>query len=75
MNAKDFFLLVSSMRKAQKDYFRTRTTEALKQSKSLEKQVDAEIQRVNDIINGKHSGQMVMDFEDYDNRNKVQHRR
>lgn len=50
------------MRKAQKDYFRTRTTEALRQSKSLEKQVDAEIQRVNDIINGKHSEQMVMDF-------------
>lgn len=67
MNAKDFFHLVSSMRKAQKDYFRTRTTEALNQSKSLEKQVDAEIQRVNDIINEKHSGQMVMDFEDHDN--------
>lgn len=66
MNAKDFFYLVSSMRKAQKDYFRTRTTEALKQSKSLEKQVDAEIQRVNDIINEKHSGQMVMDFEGHE---------
>ena len=63
MNAKDFFHLVSSMRKSQKDYFRTRTTGALNQSKSLEKQVDAEIQRVNDIINEKQSGQMVMDFE------------
>lgn len=62
MNAKDFFFLVSSMRKAQKNYFRTRTTEALNQSKSLEKQVDAEIQRVNDIINEKQSGQMVMEY-------------
>lgn len=67
MNAKDFFSLVSFMRKAQRDYFRTRTTEALKQSKSLEKQVDAEIQRVNDILHGKQSGQMVMDFGDHEN--------
>lgn len=36
MNAKDFFHLVSSMRKAQRDYFRTRTTEALNKSKSLD---------------------------------------
>ena len=68
MNAKEFFYIVASMRKAQKDYFRTRTTEALNKSKSLEKQVDAEIQRVNDIINEKQSGQMVMNFEGHEDR-------
>lgn len=53
MNAKDFFNLVTEMRKNQKDYFKTRTTEALRKSKELEKQVDDEIARVNKIISDK----------------------
>lgn len=50
MNAREFFDLVSEMRKAQKDYFKTRRTGSLNLSKQLEKQVDDEIQRVNDIL-------------------------
>ena len=53
MNAREFFDLVSEMRKAQKDYFKTRRTGSLNLSKQLEKQVDDEIQRVNDILKPK----------------------
>lgn len=41
------------MRKNQKDYFKTRSIEALRKSKELEKQVDDEIARVNKIISDK----------------------
>lgn len=34
------------MREAQKDYFRTRTQQALQQSKALEAEIDREISRV-----------------------------
>lgn len=53
MNAKDFFALVSRMRDKQKEYFRTRSTSVLQESKRLEKQVDDEIKRVNEIIKDK----------------------
>lgn len=53
MNAKDFFDLVKEMRKNQKDYFKTRSTESLRKSKELEKQVDDEIERVNRIVSDK----------------------
>lgn len=51
MSGKDFFILVKAMREAQKEYFATRTTSALQKSKELERGVDAEIQRVADIMN------------------------
>lgn len=51
MKAKEFFDLVSKMRDAQKGYFRTRSQSLLNKSKELERAVDAEIKRVNDIIN------------------------
>ena len=38
------------MRAAQKDYFKTRSKSSIEQSKDLEKRVDAEIQRVNNIL-------------------------
>ena len=50
MNAREFFDLVSDMRQAQKDYFKTRDKEVLVKSKELEKRVDDEIKRVNDIM-------------------------
>lgn len=50
MTAKDFFDLVSKMRNVQKDYFKTRSSESLRKSKELEKQVDEEIERVNKIL-------------------------
>lgn len=53
MNAYDFFNLVTKMRDKQKEYFRTRSASVLQESKRLEKQVDEEIQRVNEIIKDK----------------------
>lgn len=53
MTAHDFFTLVTRMRDKQKEYFRTRSSSVLQESKRLEKQVDDEIQRVNGIIKDK----------------------
>lgn len=50
MNGKEFFILVEKMRKAQKTYFRLRTSMDISISKKLEKQVDDEIERVRKII-------------------------
>lgn len=50
MNARQFFDKVVEMRRLQKDYFKTRSKSSLEQSKDLEKRVDAEIQRVNNIL-------------------------
>lgn len=46
MNAKQFFQLVTSMREAQRDYFKSRSRSALERSKHLESLVDDEINRV-----------------------------
>lgn len=51
MNAREFFYLVSNMRSAQIQYFATREQKYLRACKRLESEVDAEIQRVKDIIN------------------------
>lgn len=50
MDSKQFFLLVERMREKQKEYFRTRSSGSLKESKSLEKAIDDEINRVNNIL-------------------------
>lgn len=50
MNAKDFYNTVVKMRKAQRDYFRTRTQRSLHESKQLEQLVDAEIKRVEELL-------------------------
>ena len=50
MDAKAFFFLVERMRAKQKEYFKTRTSATLTESKTLEKAVDAEIARVRDIV-------------------------
>ena len=50
MNAKQFFDRVTIMRKYQKEYFRTRSQAALKLSKALEFEIDAEITRVNALM-------------------------
>ena len=49
MNAKEFYDTVVKMRKAQRDYFRTRSQRLLNESKQLEGLVDAEIKRVEQI--------------------------
>lgn len=53
MTARDFFTLVTRMRDKQKEYFRTRSSSVLQESKRLEKQVDDEINRVNTIVKDK----------------------
>lgn len=49
MDAEKFFDKVALMRRFQKDYFRTRSSSALRQSKALEKEIDDEIERVQRI--------------------------
>lgn len=41
---------MAAMRQAQRDYFKTRDKDTLIRSKKLEKEVDKEIERVNEII-------------------------
>ena len=53
MTAKDFFNLVSEMREKQKEYFRTRSLSVLSESKAVERRVDAEIMRVNQMMKEK----------------------
>ncbi|WP_036932253.1 hypothetical protein [Prevotella sp. HUN102] len=48
--AYQFFRLVERMRKAQKEYFKYRTSNILNDSKRLEKEVDDEISRVNNLL-------------------------
>lgn len=50
MTPKDFFDKVAAMRQAQRDYFKNRDKDTLIRSKMLEKEVDKEIERVNEII-------------------------
>lgn len=55
MDAKTFFDKVSQLRKAQKEYFRTRSGRALTESKRLEKEIDAEIERVYKVMADKQN--------------------
>lgn len=50
MTAKEFYNLVVKMRKAQRDYFRTRSQRSLNESKQYEALVDAEIKRVETLL-------------------------
>jgi len=50
MQAKEFFDFVVEMRENQKEYFRTRSKEALEKSKRIERVIDAEIARVKQIL-------------------------
>lgn len=58
MDARQFFTLVSRMRQAQKQYFKTRNNNDLRTSKQLEKEIDAEIKRVNEILQRKKNPQL-----------------
>lgn len=51
MNAKEFFYLVSNMRQAQNEYFRTRDPKVLRACKAIERDVDEEIARAKNILN------------------------
>lgn len=58
MSPKEFFDKVCRMRKAQKDYFRTRSGRALNDSKRLEQEIDAEIERVSKVMEEKNNPKM-----------------
>lgn len=58
MTPKEFFDKVSRMRKAQKDYSRTRSGRALNDSKRLEQEIDAEIERVSKVMEEKNNPKM-----------------
>lgn len=49
MNPVQFFDKVAEMREAQREYFRTRSKEALIKSKQTEREIDNEIERVKAI--------------------------
>lgn len=53
MTPKEFFDLVTSMRKFQKEFFKTRNSDAFHKSIELEKKVDKEINRVLDVTGGR----------------------
>lgn len=61
MTPKEFFDKVSRMRKAQKEYFRTRSGRALSDSKRLEQEIDAEIERVNRVLADRRNEKMNFD--------------
>ena len=60
MTSREFFDKVSRMRKAQKEYFRTRSGRALTDSKRLEKEIDDEIERVNKVIAERQNPKMQL---------------
>lgn len=53
MTAKEFFYLVSSMRDAQRRYFKTRDREVFLAARKLENLVDEEIERTHQVLNVK----------------------
>ena len=70
MNPKQFFDRVSLMRMKQKEYFKTRSKVALQASKNLEREIDAEIDRVNRIIGINPSGNEYVQGNIFDNASK-----
>lgn len=57
MDAKSFFYLVSEMRDAQRNYFRTRDRRVFVAARALEDQVDKEIRRVKVVVANKEGEQ------------------
>lgn len=50
MNAREFFYTVAEMRSAQKAYFKTKDRQVFLAARKLENLIDAEIERVREII-------------------------
>lgn len=55
MTPYEFFRKVERMRSKQKEYFRTRSSAALTDSKRLEREIDEEIERVNKILSSRQN--------------------
>lgn len=66
MNHKEFFDKVVAMRKAQKEYFKTRLPSALNKSKQLEAEIDAEIKRVENILEEREKARQTSLFGEFD---------
>lgn len=49
MKAREFFFLVSNMRSAQTEYFKTKDRAVFRAARKLENEVDAEIRRVKEL--------------------------
>ena len=58
MNAKEFFVKVSRMRDAQKNYFKYRSNDNLQTALQLEKEIDQEILRVTLSLSPKESEEL-----------------
>ena len=56
-----FFNLVKAMREAQKEYFTSRSLEALRRSKQLERKVDEYIMRGDIYLNRQNKEQTLFD--------------
>ncbi|MCM1302088.1 MAG: hypothetical protein NC226_10255 [Bacteroides cellulosilyticus] len=61
MKPEQFFRLVEKMRECQKKYFRTRSASVLRECRSYENQIDAEIERVNKVLSAKQNP--TLEFE------------
>ena len=61
MNARQFFEKVREMRNAQNTYFRTRSQADLNRARSIEKEIDAEIKRVDAVIAERSAGPSLFD--------------
>ena len=50
MNAREFFYAVAEMRRAQREYFKTRDQHTFRACRAMENHIDAEIERVKAIL-------------------------
>lgn len=57
MDHREFFYMVAQMRDAQKTYFATRNPNVFRVARKLENLIDAEIERVRNIINSENTPQ------------------
>lgn len=55
MNARAFYNLVKEMRENQRNYLQTKQNRFLSRAKQLERQLDAEITRVERVLSGEKS--------------------
>lgn len=63
MNAKQFFDLVATMRSAQREWYSTHNYNVMSRAKQLEGQVDAEIARARQVLEGRRPEQTELNFE------------
>ena len=60
MDSREFFDKVALMRQLQQEYFRTRSRSVLTNCKNIERKIDAEIKRVNAIMERRKKEQELL---------------